>query len=670
MESELEIRKIVEERFVAVPHNRGTAKYFKNHYPEVVKWLREYYGVDDSYTVSGLCYCLVHGLKDVPRCPCGGRVRFKGFVNGFGQYCSEKCRYADKEAQERAKKARDATMMSRYGVKNMFLLPEAQEKAKKTKLEKYGDEWYSNHAKARRTCLERYGSETPGGSVIIKERIKKTMRDRYGAESAFSVDAFKRKSIATMRERYGVDYAAQNKDIYEKVKITNRERYGHDCVFQNEEIIEKTRNTNIEKYGVERYSQTRDYHIRRRHQFHSRYNDTVGFYSTWEAMVYDFCLSHGVTPVMSPCSLPYVVDGVTHMYIPDFLINGHLVEVKGDQYINKDDGSWILPYANWNVSAEEYEDLKKRAKAKSECAKENNVVIISSKEIHNLEESILPLLGTVGAGLPPPSLKTYGINQEKVLEMCFRSEFPGSLRWPKDDYIWDCNCRGRKSPRTAWSSHTLIRQAVANMFRFVKRAFLKGTEPEFVMRHEEAFRAASEGNEAPLMRLVLARFTIGRIAPKVTALPKGLFLEIANSSGIDLSSGVYCPMAGFGGIIAGAKQWFKEHKVDPAGKIEAFDINPNLCKQYGWKCKDVLSDYVETDKVVVACPPFADTERWPGTPDEMYKSFDEWARLIREHVKAPRYILIGPITAVDKSRPEIYGRTKQARYYPEYSYPL
>ena len=74
--------------------------------------------------------------------------------------------------------------------------------------------------------------------------------------------------------------------------------------------------------------------------------------------------------------------------------------------------------------------------------------------------------------------------------------------------------------------------------------------------------------------------------------------------------------------------------------------------------------------VVAACPPFDDKEQWPGTPPEMYMPFEEWAVLIRKHIKAPRYILFGPVTGIDSSRPAMYGRTAQARYYPEYSYPI
>lgn len=83
-------------------------------------------------------------------------------------------------------------------------------------------------------------------------------------------------------------------------------------------------------------------------------------------------------------------------------------------------------------------------------------------------------------------------------------------------------------------------------------------------------------SDVELVRVIVNRFTIAKICPKVTALMPSKFLQIIEDSGIDISCGVYCPMAGFGGIIEGAKRWFKEHSIDSTDKIEAYDINPNF----------------------------------------------------------------------------------------------
>ena len=103
-------------------------------------------------------------------------------------------------------------------------------------------------------------------------------------------------------------------------------------------------------------------------------------------------------------------------------------------------------------------------------------------------------------------------------------------------------------------------------------------------------------------------------------------------------------MAGFGGIIDATKEWFSKRNLESTNKIYASDINPSFCKWYGWVEKDVLSEYTITDKTVIVCPPFGKKyEHWKGTPEDMSNiSFVDWCNLIKEHIKAPNYIFIGP----------------------------
>lgn len=670
MRPECEINEIIKKMFSDDSYNRGASKLFNRQYPDIVEWLRNRYSVDGSYSSSELCYCYVNGISEIPKCSCGGKVRFKGFMHGYGQYCSGKCRYSDKEAQERAKKVRDETTIKKYGVRNVFLLKSMQDKAKATKLEKYGDIYYSNHEKAKRTCLERYGCESPGGSDEIRERIRESFMSRFGVTSPFGLESTKEKSRKTMLSRYGVEYSAQNPLIYQKVKETNRKKYGHECVLESEEVRKKSVETTRSKYGVDFYSQTREYHIKRRHKFHSRIIPEKTFYSSWEAIVYDYCMSRGVEPVVAPCAITFDVDGTKHTYIPDFMINGHLVEIKGNQFI-EEDGTWKIPFRRGKFRKDVYERIMKQAKAKSECARENNVVVISEDEMKDLDSSLGKLIeGSSGPGMPMPDLNTHGLSYDDVVNICSSLEFPGTKKFNKDHFVWRCNVKGRKPPIEAWKDIDCISAAVRNLFKSLQHAIAKGTENEFIVTHEGAFMMAAEGDVVTLAQKVLSRFTIARIAPKVTTLPSSLFINDAKASGIDMSSGVYCPMAGFGGIVRGAKELLEDIGVYERGKIYAADINPYLCRQYGWENKDVLSDFVETDKVVVACPPFEDKEIWPGTPDSMYRPFEEWTYLIREHVKAPRYIFFGPVTEIDRSMPNLFSRNKQARYYPEFSYPL
>lgn len=98
--------------------------------------------------------------------------------------------------------------------------PEVKNKAKQTKLEKYGDPYYRNAEQARKTKFERYGD--PG--FTNREKCKKTVQ-----------------------EKYGVDNVSKIKEVVEKIKQTKLERYG-DPGFSNKEQAAKTC---LERYGVE-----------------------------------------------------------------------------------------------------------------------------------------------------------------------------------------------------------------------------------------------------------------------------------------------------------------------------------------------------------------------------------------------------------------------------------
>ena len=64
------------------------------------------------------------------------------------------------------------------------------------------------------------------------------------------------------------------------------------------------------------------------------------------------------------------------------------------------------------------------------------------------------------------------------------------------------------------------------------------------------------------------------------------------------------------------------------------------------------------------------TERWKGTPDNMYYDFHDWCKLIREYVIAPNYIFIGPELGKSKKKNNncgLFGKTMGIQWYPEYT---
>ena len=231
---------------------------------------------------------------------------------------------------------------------------------------------------------------------------------------------------------------------------------------------------------------------------------------------------------------------------------------------------------------------------------------------------------------------------EKIVDYCLTQELPGNGKWPANHPIWDCNVGSKVSPRFAWSDRNYLEKAVKNIFYMLPK------DEKFKIRHiKELLNCQMLDNRIvyasqKLLQMIQDRFTIAKIAPKVTAISEYSVKKIIDESGIDISNGVYLPMAGFGGIYMAVKSY---GDID----VETYDINEKFCHWYGWKQRDMLAQKVVTDKVCICCPPFGKKyEHWDGTPDEMSDiDFKEWYKLIKKYVIAPEYIIIGP--EIDKT---------------------
>jgi hypothetical protein len=74
-----------------------------------------------------------------------------------------------------------------------------------------------------------------------------------------------------------------------------------------------------------------------------------------------------------------------HKYFPDFEINGKLCEVKGDHLLK--DNKLYFPYRT-GLSETELSVIDDVYAAKDACMKENNVIVIRSSELSNLNNII------------------------------------------------------------------------------------------------------------------------------------------------------------------------------------------------------------------------------------------------------------------------------------------
>ena len=171
------------------------------------------------------------------------------------------------EAQEKRKK----TCLERYGVENGAQADVNKEKAKRALTEKYGGVGLSSpmlKEKARQTNLKKYGVENPFQSEKamklreaalanpeVRRKFERTCLERYGSTSPLGSPEVRQKTRRTCRERWRVDWPSQAPEVKEKVAKTVQERYGG-CVYNSSAVREKAMATNRERYGVDYPSQS------------------------------------------------------------------------------------------------------------------------------------------------------------------------------------------------------------------------------------------------------------------------------------------------------------------------------------------------------------------------------------------------------------------------------
>ena len=212
-------------------------KYISKHYPEFYKFLNDKYS---PYNVSfnEKIYMYKMGMDHPQECKlCGKYTKLTNMTVGYRTYCSSKCCNADPDKIQEQQNV----MLQKYGVVSPSQMQGHMEKVRKTKLERYGDENYSNRDKMKQTKLERYGDE----NYANFEKTKQTKLERYG--DAYFTNQEKR--TKTNQERYGSSSPFGNDRVREKTRQTKLERYGD----ENYVNLKKTKQTLLERYGDENY---------------------------------------------------------------------------------------------------------------------------------------------------------------------------------------------------------------------------------------------------------------------------------------------------------------------------------------------------------------------------------------------------------------------------------
>jgi len=229
-----------------------------------------------------------------------------------GQRRSQKTR--GKEILEKRRKTNEL----RYGTAVPQRCEELQKKIKKTKIERYGED---------------YGK-------ITLEKARDTMQQKYGKRFAQQIEQFREKSKETCKERYGVEYSFQSEIMKTKSKKTLLEKYGVDNPGLSPDIQARIRQTCLSRYGTESFSQTAEF---RKKSYHRYLYDNLLFDSGPELAFYIYHKDQGIPIQKEPLCFEYLYEDTVCKYFPDFLVDDVFIEIKGDQFV-KEDGTWQNPF--------------------------------------------------------------------------------------------------------------------------------------------------------------------------------------------------------------------------------------------------------------------------------------------------------------------------------------
>lgn len=281
---------------------------------------------------------------------------------------------------------RTKTNIEKYGVGSTFQAKQCREKAKKTKLEKYGDENYTNKEKMQKTMIERYGAKTTLESPELRAKTIETKKKLYGKHLEKIVEKTKQtkleiygdenynnqeKAKQTCLDKYGVEHVMKVPEIMNKA-LTNqlktfKKNYG--CHFwKTDEFKQKAEATCLEKFGVPNFAQTEEFRYKRFQQYN--YNGEI-FDSSWELAIWIYAKDHNEDIEHEPIILEYEFENKTYKYFPDFKYKGKLIEVKGDHFFNEA-GEMINPFT---------EEQTGKAEAKHQCGLENSVIFYKTAEV-------------------------------------------------------------------------------------------------------------------------------------------------------------------------------------------------------------------------------------------------------------------------------------------------
>ena len=485
---------------------------------------------------------------------------------------SESMKKLFSEKGESIKEKRKQTMLERYGVEFIAQSEAGLEKIKNTKKQKYGDDYNKQITdKTRKTTLEKYGKAFATQIDQFKEKSRQTCLEKYGTEYSFQSENNKSKSKKTLLEKYGVENASQSKQAREKLSLARQ-------------------NVSFEEMRAIRSKSTSKY-VYKKERFDSK----------WELALWIYAEDHNEEIEKEPYCFEYEFKGKKHKYVPDFSYKGKLLEIKGDQFFDKN-GKMINPFCR---------KMDELYEAKHQCGIKNNVTFWKKDDLQFVldyikEKYTLDYLDLFRANLPFP-YPNQGLSDTSdygIIKHFHKSIFKAT----KKDSL---------SPLQAWQDKNLVRLSALNRLKYIGDC-----KPEHVV----------------------GGFSVARIAPKISVFKPTLATDLIKKYLNDFSE-IVDPFSGFSGRLIGAKNCNKTYVGKDINEEHVKESNEIIQYKNYQNClvsvEDLLKkENVESYECLFTCPPYSGKEHWNKSNDEVEKSCDEWIDLCLAHYKCKRYLFV------------------------------
>lgn len=318
---------------------------FKKLYDEIMQFTPLL--VDKKYSMTTRCYWYIHNIIEFPKCHKCGKPLVKNIKStlGYSNWCSTTCKNSDQLYIEKCRQTR----YKRNGGK--WHADDYSDKVKQGTIRNGHSANWKNPDKMKATKLKNHGSS----SYVNPEKAKQTRYKQNGGK--FCSD----KEIE-LRKLHN-----KSKFTYKRGQQTYFNRTGYFNPGQNPEVIKRTKS--------------------------SYYYDSLYFRSSWELAKYIYHKDkHDNFQYQPSITLKYLdINGKEHIYHPDFIVNGILQEVKGDQFFK--DGKMTLPYRYSTWTDQKYKFMCDLYHAKYKCMIDNNVQILTYNDIRNYLDYIKMIYG-------------------------------------------------------------------------------------------------------------------------------------------------------------------------------------------------------------------------------------------------------------------------------------